>query len=170
MNLNGFQRHDLGGGHSFWSGQLPEAVVYPISFEELWDLHPPEMPEILIHGRRLKIPRWQQAYGVDYRFSGQVSTAQPVPQCLEALLAWCWVAIDPRLNGLLLNWYDGQLGHYIGRHRDSTRNLVPSSGIVTVSLGEERVFRLRSWPHRAGCSLSAPTVNEGGDADSDHGR
>ena len=24
-----------------------------------------------------------------------------------------------RLNGLLLNWYEGEAGHYIGKHRDS---------------------------------------------------
>ena len=58
------------------------------------------------------------------------------------------VIIAPELNGLLLNWYDGQLGHYIGRHRDSTHDLVPNSSIVTVSLGEERVFRLGPWPHQ----------------------
>lgn len=101
-----------------------------------------------MHGHRLKIPRWQQAYGVDYRFSGQVSPALPVPTCLQPVLDWCRSAIDPALNGLLVNWYDGKMGHYIGRHRDSTHNLVPNSGIVTVSFGEERVFCLRRWPHR----------------------
>ena len=78
-----------------------------------------------------------------------MSQALPIPGLLEPILEWCRSAIDPALNGLLLNWYDGQLGHYIGRHRDSTRNLVPGSGIVTVSFGEERTFRLRPWPARA---------------------
>lgn len=37
----------------------------------------------------------------------------------------------------------GALGHYIGRHRDSTRNMVEGAPIVTVSFGERRNFRLR---------------------------
>lgn len=144
----GFQTHELAGGHEFLTGQLPRELVDQTDFDRLWDLHPPEFPEIQMHGRRVKIPRWQQAYGVNYRFSGQVSEALPVPASLEPIPGWCRSAMDPALNGLLLNWYDGQLGHYIGRHRDSTRNLVPNSAIVTVSFGEERVFRLRPWPHR----------------------
>lgn len=146
----GFHEHVLEGGHTFLTGRLPDDVLGGIRFGELWDLHPVEFAEIHLQGRRVKIPRWQQAYGTDYRFSGQVSAAQPVPAALLPLLAWCQATMDARLNGLLLNWYDGQLGHYIGRHRDSTHNLAPGSAIVTVSLGEERTFRLRPWPNVSG--------------------
>jgi len=148
MGTHPFQTHPLGDDLAFLTGKLPDNVLNEVSFDTLWDLHPAEFPEIHMHGHKVKIPRWQQAYGVDYRFSGQVSSALPVPTCLEGISNWCRSAIDARLNGLLLNWYDGRLGHYIGRHRDSTHNLVPNSVIVTVSLGEERVFRLRPWPHR----------------------
>ena len=143
-----FQTHVLNDGLEFLTGRIPEDLRASIPFGTLWDLHPSEFPEIQMHGRMVKIPRWQQAYGRAYRFSGQTSYLLPVPAILEPVLAWCRSAINPGLNGLLLNWYDGQLGHYIGRHRDSTHNLVPKSGIVTVSFGEERVFRLRPWPHQ----------------------
>lgn len=53
--------------------------------------------------------------------------------------------VDERLNGMLLNWYDGSLGHYIGKHRDSTKKLVHGVPIVTISFGEQRTFRLRPW-------------------------
>jgi alkylated DNA repair dioxygenase AlkB len=53
--------------------------------------------------------------------------------------------VDGRLNGILMNWYDGRLGHYIGAHRDSTAGLVPGVPIVTVSFGETLSFRLRPW-------------------------
>ena len=148
MNESKFVRREVGDGHTFLTGWLPAEILAAISFSELWDLHPSEFPEIHMHGHRVKIPRWQQAYGVDYRFSGQISRAEPVPECLRPVLHWCHTQIDPALNGLLLNWYDGSLGHYIGRHRDSTKGLVSGSGIVTVSLGEARTFRLRPWPHR----------------------
>lgn len=44
---------------------------------------------------------------------------------------------------MLLNWYDGQAGHYIGAHRDSTRGLLTDSPIVMISLGGARVMRFR---------------------------
>ena len=150
MNPLGLEIHELGGGHRFLTGWLPAEVLNSLSFEALWELHPSTFPEIQIHGKRVPIPRWQQAYGVDYHFSGQISAALPVPDEVQPVLAWCQARISPALNGLLLNWYDGRQGHYIGRHRDSTRGLVPCSSIVTVSLGEERIFRLRPWPHHAG--------------------
>jgi alkylated DNA repair dioxygenase AlkB len=155
MNAVGFQTQKLPGCHDFLTGHLPRELCEAIAFERLLELHPAEFPEIQMHGQRVRIPRWQQAYGVNYRFSGQVSQALSVPGILEPVLSWCRSTIDPALNGLLLNWYDGQLGHYIGRHRDSTQNLVPNSAIVTVSFGEERVFRLRPWPHKPG----APTID-----------
>ena len=65
---------------------------------------------------------------------------------LLPVLEWSRSEIHDGLNGVLLNWYDGTLGHYIGKHRDSTTNMVSGTPIVTVSLGEARVFRLRpSW-------------------------
>lgn len=53
--------------------------------------------------------------------------------------------VDRRLNGLLVNWYDASLGHYIGQHRDKTRTLVKGTPIVTASFGDPRVFRLRPY-------------------------
>jgi len=124
-------------------------------FEEMWQLHPQAHAEIKIHGRKVPIPRWQQAYGSDYHFSGEVNRALPIPRLLAPLLVWGRETIDNRLNGLLLNWYDGSLGHYIGRHRDSIINMIPGAPIVTISFGEERTFRLRPW--RAG--KAAPPID-----------
>lgn len=145
QTYNDFDSVKLSTGDLFWLGMLPHSLLEQISFEALWDLHPPEFPEILIHGKRVKTPRWSQAYGRDYRFSGQLAQADPVPSVLDPILQWCHDAIDDHLNGLLLNWYDGTLGHYIGKHRDKTTGMVVGTPIVTVSFGEARVFRLRKW-------------------------
>jgi alkylated DNA repair dioxygenase AlkB len=48
----------------------------------------------------------------------------------------------------MLNWYDGQKGHYIGAHRDDTRDLFEDSPIVTISLGQERIFRMRRYKQK----------------------
>lgn len=92
-----------------------------------------------------KTPRWQQAYGADYKYTGNVNRALPVPASLAPLHAFCRTQIDERLNGLLLNWYDPAREQYIGKHRDSTVDMVEGAPIVTVSYGGERAFRLRPW-------------------------
>jgi alkylated DNA repair dioxygenase AlkB len=140
------KQHQLDTSHRLYSTQLPPALAPRAdALREIWDLHPAQFPEITIHGRVVKTPRWQQAYGRDYRFSGRVNHALPVPAILEPLLTWSREQLDPRLNGLVLNWYDAAHAHYIGPHRDKTRGLVSGAPIVTISLGEERVFRLRPW-------------------------
>jgi alkylated DNA repair dioxygenase AlkB len=134
-----FHRYD------FYTGHLPTVLEDRARscFESLWSLHPAQSNEILIHGKMVAIPRWQQAYGRNYQFSGTVSEAFPVPEILAPFLGWVRDAIDPRLNGLLLNWYEAARGHYIGAHRDSRQGLIDGSPIVTISVGDRRVFRLR---------------------------
>jgi len=135
--------HLLDDRHRFFEGRLPEELRPDASgFEALWDLHPDEYHEIMMGGRSVKTPRWQQAYGADYHYTGNTNAALPVPAILEPVRDWSQRTIDKRLNGLLLNWYDGKLGHYIGPHHDSTTNMVHGAPIVTISLGEERIFRL----------------------------
>ena len=146
-NLSGFEAHELGHTHKLWVGRLPDTLLPgAVEFKQVWQLHPAEFHEILMHGRLVKTPRWQQAYGRDYHYTGKVNKALPVPPLLEPFLRWARQNVDEALNGLLLNWYDGQVGHYIGRHRDSILNIIPGTPIVTISLGEERMFRLRPWP------------------------
>jgi alkylated DNA repair dioxygenase AlkB len=142
----GFQTIDLGGALRFHTGRAPaERLPSAIEFDRLWSLHPTDYHEIVIHGRPVKTPRWQQAYGRDYHYTNQTNTALPVPAELSPWLDWVKQSIDDRLNGILLNWYDGALGHYIGKHRDSTANMIVGAPIVTISLGETRLFRLRQW-------------------------
>jgi alkylated DNA repair dioxygenase AlkB len=126
-------------------GRLPDALIPdPAGFDRLWAIHPETFHVIKMHGKDVRTPRWQQAYGADYRYTGNTNRALPIPAELEPLHAWIR-EIDPRLNGLLLNWYDAEHGHYIGKHRDSTINMIEGAPIVTISLGAERVFRIRRW-------------------------
>src|SRR5262249_21780011 len=78
-------------------------------------------------------------------YTGRVNRALPIPARLSPLVEWARCAVDSRLNGVLLNWYDAAHEHYIGKHRDSTVNMVEGAPIVTVSLGAARTFRLRPW-------------------------
>ena len=153
----GFCCHVLDDGHCFYGGTLPDPLRLGAGeFEKLWDEHPADFHEIVMHGRPVKTPRWQQAYGKDYHYTGNLNKALPVPPLLQPLLAWVREVIDLRLNGILLNWYDGSLDHYIGAHRDSIVNMCQGAPIVTVSLGQERVFRLRPWKGRGMRDFPAP--------------
>ncbi len=113
------------------------------NFNRLWQLHPEDFPSIFLHGRQVKLPRWQQAYGRDYYFSGKPSKALAIPKSLKPYLEWGQKKIDPNLNGMLLNWYDAEFGHYIGAHRDSHVGLIEDSQIVMISLGGGRITRFR---------------------------
>ena len=101
-------------------------------------------------------PRWAAAYGVSYAFSQQVARATPIdaapaPARRRELRRWESVLRPLRggggaepawaLNGALLNWYDGELGHYIGRHADDERQLAAHAPIVSLSFGAPRRFR-----------------------------
>lgn len=161
LAINSFELRELSGGHYIWVGRLPSGLVGETpameqeAFERLWDLRT-ERPMIRPRGRFVEAPRWQQAYGRDYTFSGQTAEALPIPARLMPFLSWGKESIDTRLNGILLNWYaarggvigEGRRskdGDYIGPHRDKWQELVEGSPIVTISLGDARVFRMRGY-------------------------
>src|SRR5258708_7776134 len=99
------EAYQLSESHRFYVGQLPaELVPDAPGFETLWAMHPLQYHEIKIHGRLVRTPRWQQAYGVDYHYTGRVNKALPVPPLLAPFLEWAQRSFDQRLNGLLLNW------------------------------------------------------------------
>lgn len=140
------KRVPLDDTHAVMVGMLPSSLVLDADgFEALWSTHPDRFHEITMHGRRVKTPRWQQAYGADYRYTGNTNRALPVTPTMQRWLDWAREHFDRELNGLLLNWYDGRVEHYIGRHRDSEINRIEGSPIVTLSFGEERAFRMRPW-------------------------
>lgn len=141
-----FQIHNLDAGHDLLETALPDHLrVDGARFEELWELHPAEYHDVRVHHKLVKTPRWQQAYNRDYVYTGSRNNSLPVPAELQPFWDWAREAIDPRLNSLLVNWYDGALGHYIGPHRDSRGQLEDGAPIVTISLGAARIFRLKPW-------------------------
>ena len=141
-----FVKNNLENNDVIWSSSLPQKLI-PTSelFSQIWKLHPPDFHRIKIHGKEIPTPRWQQAYNRTYVYTGSSNTSLPVPEILKPYWKWSQENIDKRLNAILLNWYDGGQQHYIGKHRDSTVGLIHDTPIVTISLGEERIFRLRPW-------------------------
>lgn len=136
------------GCHIDFGSIATELIPTAPGFELLWDRHPNEYSKIMIHGRTVKVPRWDQAFERDYPFANQVAKALPAPKSMMTFLNLAQEYVDKRLNGLFVNWHDGAKSHYHGKHRDSTIGLIQGTPIVTLSLGEERVFRLRPYPDR----------------------
>ncbi len=135
-------RHDLGNGLSFLVGQLPDELLWDDNrFAEEWKRHPTERHLVKMFNKVVETPRFQQASGANYSYTGSRNNALPVSNSLAPLLHWVRDRVDPRMNGLLTNWYEGAAS-YIGPHHDSTKGLVIGAPIVTVSFGETRMFRL----------------------------
>lgn len=147
--------HQLGPDHVLVSDAIPEEFYSePSFFDSLWALRPEERDAFRTPGgRTVLIPRWQAAFGADYGFAGMMLVADPVPELLQPTLGYVRDAVgEPRLNGIVLSFYEGP-NHHIGLHSDEDRALFPGSPIVIVSFGEERKLRLRPKP---GLGLANP--------------
>jgi hypothetical protein len=69
--------------------------------------------QVRIMGREIPTPRWQQAYGPKYFFSGLWHDAEPFPVELAPLMQWANTLGLGTFNQLFVNWYkDGY--HYVG--------------------------------------------------------
>ena len=150
--------HVLDATNRVYTGTIPDHLFLDESaFADLWAVHPDAYHQIRMYGRMVATPRWQQAYGHDYRYTGNLNKALPVPTAIKPLVDWAQNSLEPRLNGILINWYDGSKGHYIGPHRDSPQGLIEGAPIVTISFGEERIFRFR--PHNGKGKTDLPVSN-----------
>lgn len=142
---------------------LPER---PEELDELWSSHPVGFQKIKMFGKDIEIPRYQQAYGRSYRFSGIETEALEETALIERIQRELNVLSeeteDFKFNMCLCNWYEPE--HYIGPHSDDTRQLVPGSPIACLSWGATRVFTLTSKAKTDTCSVVKKkriTINSG---------
>lgn len=144
-----FDRENLSEKSWLDTGYLPsnllDSLAGRVKFDALWNLHPEDHHKVVMYGKTIPIPRWQQSYLQNYSFSGAVNKKIPLPSDFEPFLTWANTLGLGNFNQFLVNWYqDGS--HYIGSHADDTKQLVPDSPIVTITLcrpGELRTFRIR---------------------------
>ena len=77
-----------------------------------------------------------------YAYSSTIAISKPMPACLIALLQFVNTTFDANYNGILVNKYaDGT--EYIGKHSDDVRELNPRIGVLCISYGAVRNFRIR---------------------------
>ena len=122
----------------------------------LLDIRPAELGKIVMFGKLTDTPRYHQAVGKDYHFTGVRHSSAAYPPCVEELQRWAndrrgdWephaakaTTNDvPCFNSGLINWYMSG-NHYMGPHCDDERSLHPGSPIFSFTVGQTRVFRIR---------------------------
>lgn len=139
------------------SGKIP-SHVFP-DFEEMLSLRE-ELPDtVIMMGKPVLTPRFVSHYLKPYYYTGRVHEANPLPATLVPLLNWAngnlltsdTVKTNEKdagggkanFNQVLVNYYMNGT-HYIGKHSDDERQLVPGYPIFSASFGQTRTFRIRS--------------------------
>jgi len=112
-----------------------------INFEDLWKLQPPEKDTFIFFGKETTFPRKHQSFGADYVFSGKKHVALSVPDILKPVKEFFDKEYG-HFDQVLVNWYANGLD-YISKHKDDEKQIVKDSPIVSISLGQERKFRIR---------------------------
>lgn len=102
-------------------------------------------------GKDVQIPRYQQAFGKSYTYTGNTSQSIPFIPILDTLkkdivdqMKQVLPDLDPTLfdyNMALVNWYEDGT-QYIGPHSDDTKQLVKDSTIGSITIGASRDFVL----------------------------
>jgi len=116
---------------------LEECVAYV-------EPHLEEQPEIIVYGKKCKQHRnigFFSDKSIGYRYSKKLMHSKPMSPCMERLLNVINKTLDADFNGILVNKYMNG-NDYIGAHSDDESGL-DKVGVVSISYGAERVFRIR---------------------------
>ncbi len=115
-------------------------------------------PEINVYGRKCKQPRdvvFVSDDSVGYDYSRQHMPSVPLDVPLRSLLNAVNATLGSSYNGILINRYrDGR--DCIGAHRDDERGIDASAGVLSLSLGATRTFRLRQTSGPSDMPRSGP--------------
>ena len=102
-------------------------------------------PSIKLYGKIISQPRnvgFFSDVSKGYRYSNVVSKAKKMTPELTALLKYVNKFLGASYNGILVNQYEtGE--DYISKHSDDEKGLDPNIGVVSMSLGAVRKFRIR---------------------------
>ena len=109
-----------------------------------------EQPEIIVYGKPCRQHRnigFFSDESIGYNYSKKLMASKPLSSCLSELLATINTMLGTKFNGILVNKYmDGT--DYIGAHSDDETGL-DGLGVVSISYGAERTFRIRNKNDRS---------------------
>lgn len=101
---------------------------------------------IKMYGKPAKVPRlvcWYGDDGIEYRYSGVNHVALPWTPELLQIKNQIEQQTRQRFNSVLGNYYRNE-SDSMGWHSDNEKELGETPCIASVSLGEERVFKIRN--------------------------
>ncbi|XP_022110522.1 DNA oxidative demethylase ALKBH2-like [Acanthaster planci] len=109
-----------------------------------------DLTRVQVYGKWHSIPRKQVAHGdsgLTYKYSGVTVPAKPWTPLLQRIRDRIEEVTGQRFNFVLINRYkDGT--DYMGEHRDDEKELVQTSPIASLSLGQQRDFVFRHGDSR----------------------
>ncbi|CAD0106372.1 unnamed protein product [Aureobasidium uvarum] len=124
------------------------------TFDTLFDLHPEERGKVQMQTGEVESPRWHKSYlntpihdpalHYSYMFSGKNDPANrdPLPNALLPFLNYV-NRDNAGYNQVVINWYkDGQ--DFTAQHSDCEVGMEEGADIVIISLGDERVLKIRA--------------------------
>lgn len=103
-------------------------------------------PTIIVYGKMCHQHRSVGFYSDTsrgYNYSTSMTPSKQMHPCLRELLEYINTKFNYSYNGILINKYaDGQ--DYIGKHSDDERGLDGKVGVISISYGAVRKFRIRN--------------------------
>jgi alkylated DNA repair dioxygenase AlkB len=102
-------------------------------------------PEIVVYGKTCHQPRdvqFRSDESKGYFYSNQLMQSKPLTPEMRELLGIVNVAFGARYNGILINRYRNG-SKTVGAHADSEAGLNANAGVVAISHGATRTFRVR---------------------------
>ena len=120
--------------------QLIETCVRTIDIE--LDVN----PEIIVYGKACHQHRSVGFYSDTsrgYNYSTSITPSKSMHPCLRELLEYINTKFNYSYNGILINKYTDGLD-YIGKHSDDERGLDTNVGVISISYGALRKFRIRN--------------------------
>ena len=125
-------------------------------FEQLLTQKTFQQNEIVLFGKKIKVPRLEAYYalnGEQYGYSGQELKPEKFPTFLNELRRSVERCTGHAYNALLINYYrDGQDSN--GWHADNEKTLGKNPSIASLSLGAERNFELRHLENKKKIKLN----------------
>lgn len=123
----------------------PEIVALLEQSVQEIDLELDYHPEIKIFD---KICHQQRSIGFysdtskGYNYSNTLTPSKEMKPCLRELLIYVNDKFDASFNGILINKYENG-EEYIGKHSDDEKGLQANCGVIAMSFGAIRKFRIR---------------------------
>jgi alkylated DNA repair dioxygenase AlkB len=117
-------------------------------------------PKIIVYGKECHQHRsigFFSDTSSGYKYSGQIAKSIPLTENLKKLLEKINEIFSGNFNGILVNKYSGG-EDYISPHSDDERALDKNAGVVSLSYGATRTFRIRNKKSKK-IEIDIPTVN-----------